>query len=134
MWGRSRRGERGFTLIEMMAVVLVITILAGIALPRFKVAIVRAREAALKEDLFRLREQINQYHADKGRYPASLQALVEDGYVRSIEADPITGGADWVEVPFEGDPDNPGTDETGIVDVHSASELTGLDGKPYAEW
>jgi general secretion pathway protein G len=138
MWRRPRAPERGFTLVELMTVILVIMILAGIALPRFRVSIVLAKEAALKEDLYRMRQAIDQYHADKGRYPASLQSLVEDGYLREIRKDPMTGAVDWVEVPYEGEADSPTGDEGGIENVHSASESTPVageeEGGTYSGW
>ena len=127
-----RLDERGFTLIELIMVVALIGILAGIALPNYKNAIIQSREAVLREDLYRFRDLIDQYYADKGRYPASLAALAEDGYLRRIPADPMTGQADWVEVPAEPDPDNP--EQTGIYDVHSASEQLSTGGTPYSEW
>jgi general secretion pathway protein G len=130
----AKASERdGFTLIELMLVAFVISVLAGIALPQYKNAIVNAREATLKENLFRLRDSIDQYQADKGRYPASLEALVEDGYLRKVPADPITGAADWELVPAEPDPDNPG-EAPGIYDVKSASPALSLQGTPYNEW
>ncbi|MCU0242367.1 MAG: type II secretion system GspH family protein, partial [Vicinamibacteria bacterium] len=82
----SSANEGGFTLIELITVMALIGILVGIALPQFKVAIIQAREAVLKEDLYRFREAIDQYYIDKGRYPASLDALIEDGYLRRIAA------------------------------------------------
>jgi len=126
------RGE-GFTLIELMMVAFVISVLAAIALPQYKNSIIQAREATLKEDLFIFRDTIDQYQADKGRYPASLEALVEEGYLRRVPVDPITGAADWEIVPAEPDPDNPG-EPPGIYDVKSASQELSLAGTPYNEW
>jgi general secretion pathway protein G len=128
-----RRRAAGFTLIELITVMGILGILVGIALPNYRVAIIAAKEAVLKEDLFRFRDAIDQYQADKGQYPASLETLVTDGYLRSMPKDPITGGRDWVEVPAEPDPDTPG-EIPGVFDVHSAAEGTGLDGTPYGEW
>ena len=127
------RTDDGFTLLELITVVAVIAILVGIALPNYRVAIVQSREAVLKEDLYRFRDLIDQYYADKGEYPASLEALVEDGYLRKVPLDPLTGQADWEAVPAEGDPDNP-TETPGIYDVRSASTELSLTGTPYNEW
>jgi general secretion pathway protein G len=127
------RKDGGFTLLELIVVMAIIGILAGIALPQYKVAIIQAKEAVLKEDLFRFRDVIDQYQADKGSYPASLQALLESGYLRHIPNDPMTNAPDWEVVEAEPDPDYPG-EPPGIYDVHSASTGTSLSGTPYNEW
>lgn len=127
------RGGAGFTLIELITVVAIIAILAAMALPQYKVAIIQSREAVLKENLFRMRDVIDQYYVDKGKYPASLEALVEEGYLRRLPDDPITHAADWVTVPAEQEVDRPG-EEPGIYDVKSASTETSLSGTSYGEW
>jgi general secretion pathway protein G len=117
-----------------VTVISILSILVAIALPQYKIAIIQAKEATLREDLFRFRDIIDQYEVDKGKYPASLQALVAEGYLRVMPKDPITGASDWKEIPPEQDPNAPLADSPGVFDVHSASEATALDGSPYAEW
>ena len=131
---RRRGGASGFTLIELLVVTVLIVVLASLALVGYQNSIVRAREAVLKEDLFRLRDAIDQFYADKNKWPQSLQDLVTDGYVREVPKDPITDSADtWQTVPAEPDPANPSS-EPGVFDVKSGSDRTALDGTPYAEW
>jgi general secretion pathway protein G len=130
--GRPRAGA-GFTLIELITVVALVGILAAIALPNYRVAIIQSREAVLKENLFRMRDLIDQYYVDKGQYPASLETLVEEGYLRKLPEDPITRAADWTPVYAEPDPDRP-AEAPGVYDVKSASELVSLAGTPYNEW
>ncbi len=132
---RRRRTEAsGFTLIELLVVTALVVVLASLALVGYQNSIVRAREAVLKEDLFRLRDAIDQYYADKNKWPQTLQDLVTDGYVREVPQDPITNSVEsWQTVPAESDPTNPSA-EPGIFDVKSGSDRTALDGSPYAEW
>jgi general secretion pathway protein G len=118
----------GFTIIEIMIVLAIIGILLAIAQPQFRQYTVRAKEAVLKENLFTLRDVIDQFYADKGRYPDALQDLVDNGYIRKVPEDPFTKSSEtWVTVP-------PDTEEGGIFDVHSGSDLIALDGTPYNEW
>jgi general secretion pathway protein G len=126
-------GQGGFTLIEMITVVAIMSVLVAIALPNYRVSIIQSKEAVLREDLYRFRDLIDQYYADKGRYPESLEVLVTDGYMRKLPLDPMTNQANWELVPAEPDPDNP-EEQPGVYDVHSASEQISMSGTPYNEW
>lgn len=128
------RNDRGWTLIELLVVISLIMILASVAMSQYNTSIRAAQEATLKANLFRMRDAIDQYFADKGQYPSSLQTLVSEGYLRAVPTDPITRSAEtWTTVPAEPDPSRPSTD-TGIYDVKSNSELTALDGSRYSDW
>jgi general secretion pathway protein G len=129
-----RRAQAGWTLIELVIVMAIITVLASLATVGARNAVYLAREATLKEDLFRMRDAIDQYYADKGKYPADLQALVSDQYMREVPVDPITNTRDsWQTIPAEPDPANPGADP-GIFNVKSGAEGTSLQGQPYSEF
>ena len=133
MTGEGKRREGGWTIVELTIVVTLITVLATLALVGYRSAIVRAREAVLKEDLFRMREAIDQYYADRQEHPESLDVLVTAGYLRAIPEDPFTGVRDtWRPVAVEFDPANPFAQ--GIFDVKSGAEGTALDGTAYADW
>jgi general secretion pathway protein G len=131
---RARHLERGFTMIELLVVMTLIVILATMGMTQYKTSQVYAREAVLKEDLFRMRDAIDQYYADKGQYPSTIDALVSDGYLRKVPEDPFTkSSSSWQTVPAEPDPANP-TAEPGVYDIKSGSDQTALDGTKYAEW
>jgi general secretion pathway protein G len=129
-----RRGARGFTLIELLVVLSLIVILATMGMSQYRTSVIHAREAVLKEDLFRMRDAIDQYYADKNQYPSTLDALVSDGYMRQVPEDPFTKSKDsWTTEPAPSDPSNP-TAEPGVYNVHSGSDATAIDGTKYAEW
>ena len=126
--------ESGFTMIELVVVMMLIVILATMGMTQYKTSQTYAKEAVLKEDLFRLRDAIDQYYADKGQYPSTLDTLVSDGYLRKLPEDPFTkSSSSWQTVPAEPDPANP-TAEPGVYDVKSGSDATALDGTKYADW
>jgi general secretion pathway protein G len=130
----SNHQIQGFTLIELLVVLTLITTLSAIGMAQYSRSVTYAREATLKEDLFRMRDAIDQYYADKNQYPATLDALVSEGYMRRLPEDPFTKSADtWQTVPAEPDPSNPSA-EVGIYDVKSGSDQTALDGRAYSEW
>jgi general secretion pathway protein G len=131
---RRSRTARGFTLIELMVVISLIVILASMGLVQYRNSMIRAREATLNEDLFRMRGALDQYYADKNQYPPSLDALVPDGYIRQVPKDPFTESADsWALIKADPDPNNP-TVDSGIINVKSGSDQTALDGSKYADW
>src|ERR1051325_1743455 len=102
------RDDRGFTMLELMVVMTLIVVLATMGMTQYKASQVYAKEAVLKEDLFRLRDAIDQYYADKGIYPATLESLVSDGYLRKVPEDPFTkSDSSWQTVAAEPDPSNP---------------------------
>ena len=131
-----RVGERqdGFTLVELLIVIALISILAAMGVVQYRNSVQSAKEAVLKTDLFRMRDAIDQYFADKNKYPSSLDTLVSDGYMRKIPEDPITqSSGTWQTVPAEPDPANPSS-EPGIYDVKSGAPGTSIQGTAYADW
>ena len=121
------RREQGFTLVELMIVVTIAGILVTLAEPSFRHSVVNAREAVLKQDLFTMRDAIDQFRADRGKYPIALLELKEVGYLKRIPVDPFTrSDGTWQEIPDQA--------EGGVFDVHSGSDLVAKDGTPYNYW
>jgi general secretion pathway protein G len=132
---RNKKAGRksGFTLLEMMIVMIIMGILLSIALPIYNQALVKARESVLRNDLFEMRKLISQYTLDKQKAPQSLEDLVSAGYIKAIPKDPITNEANWEphqeDILLSVDQQDPGID-----DVHSASNATSSDGTAYSSW
>jgi general secretion pathway protein G len=123
---------RGFTLLELMIVMAIMGILITIAQPSLKSSITRAKEAVLREDLYQIREALDQFYADNGKYPSQLDELFSQtekskSYLRSIPKDPFTGAPDWITVALD-------TEDGGVFDIHSASPLVATDGTAYNTW
>ncbi len=127
------RRNRGWTLIEMMIVISLILILVSIALPVYNRSILRAKEGVLKQDLFTLRQVIDQYTLDKKKAPQALDDIVTAGYLKSVPKDPFTNEANWT-VDQEEATEAVDQQEPGIIDVHSSSGLTATDGTLYSSW
>jgi general secretion pathway protein G len=128
----GKRDTAGFTLLELMIVISIIIILAAITLPQYQKTITHTRETVLRDDLRKMRTMIDQFAADKGRLPQSLDELVSDGYMREVPVDPFTGQKDWAITTGE-DP-NSLEGGQGMTDVHSSSAETSTEGTAYSEW
>ena len=152
---RLPANNRGFTLIELMIVVSIIGILAAIAVPNYQWGIIKTKESVLREDLYNFRSTIDQFYADQGKYPDSLEDLKTKNYLRGIPKDPFTKADDWVTVPpqqgtasassgsspssvYDTSTIKPGqvlsADQGNVYDVHSNSDLMGTDDKAYKDY
>ena len=131
---KASRRQRGFTLIELLVVCAIIGILSAAAVANYRRSILKAKEAVLQQDLYTMRTLINQYFADKGKYPSDLTSLVDDHYLQALPKDPFTESSDsWVTEPAEMD-ESDITTEPGIANVKSGAEGTSLDGRSYSEF
>lgn len=126
----AQRVPRGFTLIELMVVMAIISVLLTLAMPRYFHSVDKSRESVLRHDLQVMRDAIDKFLADRGRYPSSLDELAERRYLRSVPTDPITESVStWIAVP---PPEGEGPN--GIYDVRSGAPGNSLDGTPYERW
>ncbi len=124
----------GFTMIELLVVITLIVILATVGMTQYRNSVTRAEEAVLKENLFRMRDAIDQFYADKNNYPTDLAELSSESYIREVPIDPMTKSKDtWTTTQAEPDANNPAS-QVGIYDVKSGSDRTALDGTRYADW
>ena len=131
---QPRSSDAGFTLIELLIVLSLIMIISAMALAQYRNSVIVAREAVLKADLHQMREAIDQYYADKGKYPDTLEALVSETYLRDIPVDPFTNSkSSWQTVPADPQP-GAVTASPGIYDVKSTADGTALDGSRYSDW
>lgn len=131
---RTKRAQDGFTLVELMVVMLIIGVLAAIAIPSYISSLKAAREAVLKEDLHVMRQAIDSYTMDKQKGPQSLDDLVQAGYIKEIPSDPMTHSTStWVTATSD-TLESVDQSEPGINDVHSGSDEMGSNGEPYSNW
>jgi general secretion pathway protein G len=127
---RIRPRQRAFTLIELVVVMAIVALLVSIAAPRYFRSVERAREGVLRQNLVLMRDAIDKFSADNGRYPESIAELAAKRYMRKVPDDPVTGSsATWVVVAPPA-----GSAAGGVYDIKSGSEGNGLDGTPYSSW
>lgn len=126
--------RRGFTLLELTIVILIIMVLIGMAAGNYQNSVIRSKEAVLAQDLYVMRQAIDQYTLDKQEAPQSLDDLVSAGYLRAVPVDPMTGGTNW-NLEFGDTVMSAEQTTTGVSDVHSSSTMASpFSGKPYSEW
>jgi general secretion pathway protein G len=130
----SGRRNLGFTLIELMIVMAIVSIILSIAIPMYQKAIIRSKESVLRNNLFTMRTIIDEYTYDKQKAPQTLQDLVTDGYLRAVPIDPMTGSDQTWRVEMEDALSATSQNEPGIFDVKSGSDQKSLEGTPYSEW
>jgi len=126
--------RRGFTLVELMVVMAIISVLLAIALPMYQKSLIRSKESVLRSNLFTLRTMIDEYTVDKQQAPQSLQDLVSEGYLRQVPQDPITGSDQTWKITMEDSAIGGSNSTPGIFDIHSGSDKNSLEGTPYSEW
>ena len=126
--------ERGFTLIELMIVIAIITTIISVAVPMYQKSILRAKESVLHSNLYTLRQLIDEYTYDKQKAPQTLEDLVKEGYLRQIPIDTITGQSSTWKLIMEDASGSASASEPGLFDVRSGSDKTSLEGTPYSEW
>ena len=131
---RAWKRLRGFTFVELMVVITIMVIIISMAIPIYNRSIIRAKESVLKNNLFTLRTQIDNYSADKAKAPQNLQDLVTEGYLQKLPVDPMTGSNQTWRTVMEDASQSINQSEPGIFDVHSGSDKMSLDGTAYAEW
>jgi general secretion pathway protein G len=132
--GEVRGRTRGFTLVELMIVMTIVTVIMAMAVPMYQKAIVRAKESVLKNNLFTLRTLIDEYTFDKAKAPQTLDDLVREGYLRQVPVDPITGSNQTWRITMEDAMASVNQMEPGIYNVHSGSDQGSLEGTPYSDW
>lgn len=126
---QTDKGLRGFTLIELMVVMVIVSLLITIAAPRYFGSLQKSKETALRQTLAVTRDALDKFYGDNGKYPDTLDTLVKKHYLRSLPVDPITGSnSSWTMVA----PDDP--EKGHVYDIHSGAEGAGRDGKPFRDW
>jgi general secretion pathway protein G len=131
---QTGKPQRGFTMIELMIVMAIITIIISIAVPMYQKSLIRAKESVLRNNLFTMRTVIDEYTYDKQKGPQTLQDLVQEGYLRAVPTDPMTGNSESWVTQMEDALTAVNQTEPGIWDVHSSSQAKSLEGTMYSEW